>query len=172
MSGQFSIPLKGLTIGYYSFDFEIEKEFFDLFEESEVKNGSLTISVEVDKMTTHIDMTIIIEGHVEVQCDRCLENFNYPLFSENRLIAEFGGEETDDPDILVISRDEPDLDLGHYFYEFIILAMPIQRIHPDDEEGNITCDPEMIKKLYEHKIIEEEDNNDPRWDVLKNLKNN
>ncbi len=172
MSGLFSIPVKGLTVGYYSYNFEIEKEFFDLFEESEVKNGELTVTVEAERRATHIDMKIIIEGHVEVQCDRCLVNFAYPVQCENRLIAEFGGEETNDPDILFISRDEPELDMKQCFYEFIMLAVPIQRIHPDDEKGNSGCDPVMLQKLNEYKIIENENNNDPRWDVLKKLKNN
>jgi uncharacterized metal-binding protein YceD (DUF177 family) len=172
MSGQFSIPVKGLAVGYYSFDFEIDKKFFDLFEESEIKNGSLKATVKAEKGATHIDISVVIEGHVEVICDRCLESFAFPLHCENRLIAEFSGENTDDPDILIISHDEPELDMKQYFYEFILLALPIQRIHPESKDGISSCNPTMIKKLDEHRSIEDDNNNDPRWDALKNLKNN
>ena len=62
------------------------------------------------------------------------------------------------------------LDLKQHFYEFIYLALPIKRVHPDDKSGNSTCDPDMLKKLNEH-IVEEEPDNDPRWDELKKLMN-
>ncbi len=61
--------------------------------------------------------------------------------------------------------------MAQYFYEYILLALPIQRIHPNDSRGNSTCDPEMLSKLKEHTVIEE-DSNDPRWDELKKLMNN
>jgi hypothetical protein len=43
-------------------------------------------------------------------------------------------------------------------------------VHPVDKHGENTCDPVMIKKLEEF-IIEEEKENDPRWDELKKLMN-
>jgi uncharacterized protein len=67
--------------------------------------------------------------------------------------------------------DEHELDMKQYFYEYILLALPIKRVHPDDKNGNSTCDPEMLKKLKEH-IISEEVESDPRWDELKKLINN
>ena len=47
-------------------------------------------------------------------------------------------------------------------------------MHPDDEFGNITCNPEMLEKLEEH-MIEQDSNeeiSDPRWDKLKDLLKN
>ena len=49
MSGLFTIPISGLKEGQHYFDFEIDKEFFEQFEESEVKEGKLTAVVEADK---------------------------------------------------------------------------------------------------------------------------
>ena len=57
-----------------------------------------------------------------------------------------------------------------HIYEYIQLALPIKRVHTDDSEGNSTCDPEMLKKLNEF-IVEEENNTDPRWDELRKLIN-
>ena len=76
-----------------------------------------------------------------------------------------------DPDIITVPADENELDMAQYFYEYILLAMPIQRMHPNDREGNSTCDPKMLSKLKEH-AVNEEDNSDPRWDELKKLMNN
>jgi uncharacterized metal-binding protein YceD (DUF177 family) len=172
MSGLFSIPLNGLTEGHHTFDFEINKEFFDLFEESEVKEGALVAITEVEKRSSHIDLLIKITGKVRISCDRCLDMFEHPVDCENRLIAKFGKLRDDsDSDIIMVPSDEPELDMKQYLYEFIHLALPIQRVHPEDKAGKSTCNPVMLEKLGEHKI-EEEKKNDPRWDDLKKFINN
>jgi uncharacterized protein len=171
MSGLFAIPISGLKEGRHCYDFEINKEFFDKFEESEIKEGRLTVVVEADKLNTHIDLSVSIEGSVNISCDRCLELFRHPVSCVNRLIVNFGRVADDsDPDIITLPADEPELDLRQYFYEFILLALPIQRVHPVDKNGKSACDPIMLKKLKEH-IADDESKNDPRWDELKKLMN-
>jgi uncharacterized protein len=171
MAGSYTIPLAGLKEGRHSFQFEINEAFFELFEESEVKEGRLVANVELEKRSTLAELEIRIEGHVRICCDRCLEMFLQPVECDDRLIVKFGKSVgDDDPDILSLPSDAPELDLMQQFYEFILLALPIRRIHPDDSMGNSTCDPEMLKKLKEH-ITEEEHDNDPRWDELKKLIN-
>jgi len=172
MSGSYTIPLSGLKEGRHKFDFEIGKEFFERFEESEVKEGSLIANIELDKRSSHIDMLIAISGDVKVCCDRCLEMFLQPVRCENRLLIKFGKSiEDSDPDILSVAADEHKLDLQQHLYEFIYLALPIKRVHPDDESGKSTCDPEMMKKLEEFIVEEENKYEDPRWNDLKKLMN-
>jgi len=171
MSGSYTIPLSGLKEGHHTIDFEIDKKFFEQFEESEVKEDSLIANVEIDKRSTHLDMIIRISGSVRINCDRCLEPYLQPIQSENRLLVKFGKSIEDiDPDIISVAADEHELDLQQHLYEFIMLAIPIKRVHPADKKGNSTCDPVMLKKL-EELIIEEEKVNDPRWDELKKLMN-
>jgi len=171
MSGTYTILLSGLKEGHHTLDFEIDKEFFEQIEESEVKEGSLIANIEMDRRTTHIDLIIRVSGSVRVSCDRCLEMFSQPVSSENRLLVKFGKSIDDiDPDIISVSVDENELDLQQQLYEFIMLALPIKRVHPADKKGKSTCDPVMLKKL-EELIIEEQKENDPRWDELKKLMN-
>lgn len=172
MSGFYSIPIGGLKEGKQEYDFDLGAEFFEQFEEPEITGGSLKAHVESDKRSTHADLTIRIFGTVKVPCDRCLEMMEFPVSCENKLLVKFGKVHDDvDPDIITTAADENELDLAQYFYEYILLALPIQRIHPDDEHGNSTCDPRMLKKLKEH-VLDEEDYSDPRWDELKKLMNN
>jgi uncharacterized metal-binding protein YceD (DUF177 family) len=171
MSGSCTIPLSGLKEGRHTIDFEIGKEFFELFVESEVKEGSLIANIEMDKRSSHIDLVIRISGNVIVSCDRCLEMFFQRVNCENRLLVKFGKSiEDNDPDVLLLPVDEHELDLQQHIYEFILLALPIKRVHPDDNNGKSTCDPVMLKKL-EELIIEKEIESDPRWDELKKLMN-
>jgi len=172
MSRAYTIPLSGLKEGRHTIDFEIDKEFFEQIEESEVKEGSLIANVVMDKRSSHLDLAISVTGKVRICCDRCLEMFFYPLHCENRLLVKFGKTVEDiDPDILSLPVGENELDLTQHFYEFIMLALPIKRVHPKDINGNSTCDPEMLKKLDEL-IIDEDKDIDPRWDELKKLMNN
>ncbi len=171
MSSSYTILLSGLKEGHHTVDFEIDNKFFEQFEESEVKEGSLIANIAMDKRSTHLDMQIKVSGSVRVSCDRCLEMFSQPVNSENRLLVKFGKTiEDTDPDILSVSFDEYELDLKQQIYEFIMLALPIKRVHPADKNGKSTCDPVMLKKLDEL-VIDEEKENDPRWDELKKLMN-
>ncbi|MBK7711299.1 MAG: DUF177 domain-containing protein [Bacteroidales bacterium] len=171
MSGSYTIGLSGLKEGRHTIDFEIGNKFFESFEESEIKEGSLFANIELEKRSTHIDLFIRISGRVKVCCDRCLEMFFLPIECENRLLIKFGKKiEDSDPDIISFTTDEHELDLTQHFYEYIHLALPIKRVHPDDENGNSTCDPLMLDKLKEL-IVEEDNDNDPRWDELRKLMN-
>jgi uncharacterized protein len=171
MSGSYTIGISGLKEGRHTIDFEIDNKFFENFEESEIKEGSLFANIELEKRSSHVDLFIRISGKVKVGCDRCLEMFFYPVKSESRLLVKFGKKIDDtDPDILSLTTDDHELDLQQHIYEYIHLALPIRRVHPDDQHGNSTCDPVMLNKLKEH-IVEVEIENDPRWDELKKLMN-
>jgi uncharacterized metal-binding protein YceD (DUF177 family) len=90
---------------------------------------------------------------------------------DNRLVVKFGAVRVeDDPEILTVPRDENELEMAQYFYDYINLALPIKRIHPDDSDGNSGCDPVMLSKLKEY-LVDEEIKEDPRWADLKKLLN-
>ena len=171
MSGLFNIPIRGIKEGHHNLKYEIGKQFFDLFEESEIKEGDLIAVAEIEKTYSHIDLDIKISGNVRICCDRCLEMFDHPVNCENRLLLKFGNELDDsNPEIITLPRDEHEMDLKQCFYEFIYLSLPIQRIHPDDAQGISTCNPEMMQKLKEH-LVKEENKNDSRWEELERLIN-
>jgi uncharacterized protein len=172
MPGLFTIPVGGIKDGHHLFEFEINKSFFDLFEESEIKKGELFTVAEVLKSSSHLDIVIKISGKVRICCDRCLEMFDQPVGCVNRLLVKFGNTTDDtDPEIITVPHGENDLDLKQYVYELIHLSLPIKRIHPDDAEGISTCDPFMLQKLKEH-LVEKEYGDDPRWNELRKLMNN
>jgi len=172
MPGLYSIPLAGLKEARYTYEFSIGDDFFEAFEGSEIKRGEFTAVVGLQKCSTHLELEIVINGRAEVMCDRCLETFYMPLSTANRLFVRQGKEwEEADPDMITMPLDEHEIDLSQFFYEYIHLALPLKRIHPDDGDGNSTCDPEMIRKLNDH-LLHGEAEPDPRWDGLKKLTGN
>jgi len=172
MSGFYSIPLAGLKETRYTYEFNIGDDFFKGFEATEVKRGELKAVIVLQKCSTHVELDIMINGRAEVTCDRCLEEFYIPVSCTNRLIVRQGREWDDsDPDMITMPLDEHDIDLSQFFYEYIHLALPLKRIHPDDNEGRSTCNPEMIRKLGSH-LVSGKEHHDPRWDELEKLTRN
>ena len=86
-----------------------------------------------------------------------------------------GGYEVgdEDDDIISIAANEHELNISQFVYEYIMLSLPLKRVHPDDKDGNSTCDKEVLDKLNDYIVEEEEeDSKDPRWDGLKDIKLN
>ncbi|MBE0666560.1 MAG: DUF177 domain-containing protein, partial [Bacteroidales bacterium] len=62
MSGLYSIPLAGLKEGRYTYEFSIGNDFFEPFEESEIRRGELIAEVVLDKRSSHLELLIKISG--------------------------------------------------------------------------------------------------------------
>jgi uncharacterized metal-binding protein YceD (DUF177 family) len=167
------IQFAGLSLGQHKYEFEISDKFFESLDYSEIKQGRINVVLNLIKQSTMMILEFEIKGTVKMECDRCTGEFDMPLSGNYRLIVKVGGHETgdEDDDIITIAANEHELDLSQYLYEYVTLSLPIRRVHPEDKEGNSTCDQEMLKKLDDH-IIGEEDKTDPRWDNLKNIKLN
>lgn len=163
MKTDYILPFKGLSAGTHSFDFEVEKQFFEKFDYFENESGKLTVHVDLLKEANLMDLHFFLKGIVEMQCDRCLGKFTKPVEGNFRLIVKFGDHfEEESEEVVLIPVTESRLDLSQYIFEFINLLLPIQKTH----ENIADCDPEMIKKLEKYSKID----SDSRWDKLKNIK--
>jgi uncharacterized protein len=172
---QFSIPFTGLKIGKHQFDFEIDNAFFDAFEYSLVKKGSLKVDVELDKQETMLILQIHIAGTIKLDCDKCLSEFNAPMDITERQIVKFAEDEleSDDLEIIMLSKKESSLDIAEILYEFITVSVPYIKICEQDGDG-VQCDQEMIARLESLASPAQEEqettSSDPRWEALKKLK--
>lgn len=172
---QFKIRLSGVEEGTYCYSIKCNKEFFELAEISDVRDGDVDLQVEMKKTDKLVELNCHFEGLVTAPCDRCLLPVNIPLDFDERLIVKLvpvveEGENDDDDDIWVMDENTYELNIFHFVYESIFLALPHRIVHEDDENGNPTCDPEVMRKLEELENESHEKETDPRWDALKNLK--
>jgi uncharacterized protein len=168
----YAVRISGLGEGEHNFSFELDRQFFVLFEHPEVDNGNVYCEVVLEKKHGFFSLHFLLEGEVDVTCDRCLDKFLTPVSSKQTVFIKLGDEPGEiEDDVLVIGRDDHEIEVGQYMYEFIMLALPFQKIHPDGSEGESTCNPEMLKKLDAHQAREAENENktDPRWDALKGI---
>jgi len=170
MAGLHRIPLTGLKEGSHLYEFKIDGGFFELFDESLIKDADLKAVVELIKRSAHMELNIKIKGRVSLPCDRCLDLYEQEIETDDRVLIKFGDqwEEVDD-EVIMIPYGENELELDQLFYEFTHLGLPLKKVHADDDKGNSTCNPEMLEKLNKH-IVRDEKKTDPRWNELKKLK--
>ena len=163
----FLIPVSGLALGVHDFKFDIRDEFFADLDYSEVKQGQVTVDLEVVREELMMTLNFHLEGKVLVTCDRCADEFMIPIQSEQVFYIKFGAEEADESDdVAVVPAEEHAYDVSSLIYEYIILAIPMHRVHPDGE-----CNPKVMELLsHDEEKPEEEGEIDPRWAVLKDVK--
>jgi uncharacterized metal-binding protein YceD (DUF177 family) len=175
---EYKIQFVGLAPGKHDYEFRVTDKFFEDHEYSEIKQANLKVDLSLLKQSTMMSLDFKISGTVKVPCDLCTEEFDLPLDGEYQLIVKVGGndEQDEDDDIITVAANEHELDLKQYIYEYIVLSLPIKRVHPPDAKGNSTCDPEMIEKMKKYLTDkpgeDDEDDTDPRWDGLKGIKLN
>ena len=146
----FRIPFYSFRNGLHEFDFIVDDSFFAFFEGSELSHGQLQVKVTMDKSDHQLVFDLSLTGEVEVICDRCLDNFMQEINASYTLYGKFGeGNSEEEFDVVWIPRSEHEIDLAGYIFEYILLSLPLKRIHPDDEEGNSGCDQDMIRRLDE-----------------------
>jgi uncharacterized metal-binding protein YceD (DUF177 family) len=169
----YTIPINDLKEGKHRFEFDVADKFFEPYPESEVQKCSIHVVVDLTKRSTGVDADFSLAGKATVVCDRCLDEFEMPLEYNSHISFQLGDEPEEVSDeLVVISRNNTHLDLRQYIYEFINLAVPCQKYHPEDENGNSACDPEMIERLNNIRATKSDgQETDPRWNKLKDLIN-
>jgi len=152
------------------FRFRAETEFFQQFDNKEILDAAVNVLVEVSKTGREVDVDLTLEGKVTVSCDRCLEDLDLPVQARPRFSVKFGeGVEAPEEagaegrEVLFLSASEPDLDLSQAIYDYVCLALPMQRVHPDGE-----CNPDTVRFLCQEGKDEEAAESSP-FSALKGL---
>ena len=166
---EYIIPIKGMSVGRHHFDFPVGNEFFEEYGNSQILGASLNVKLELEKSSTLIEVRADIEGSVTVECDRCLEMMEAKIETEATLLVKFvktAGEEDDD-EVMTLEPSESELDLSQFLYDYICLALPIQKVH---EQGK--CNSEMVTKInsLNTKALDGDQTKSP-FDKLKDVLN-
>ena len=163
---KFKIDIYKLSNGEHNYELEISKAFFQESPEGEVEEGKGSVKVSLEKNETFIDAYFTVEVKVKLECDRSLEPFLFDINRQEHLIFKYGEEDAElDDDIVMIHRDTQRLDLAHYIYEFIQVAIPMKKLHP--RYGEDSGEDELIYTSVEAQTPSQ---SDPRWEQLKKLK--
>lgn len=185
----YKVELKNLSPGVHQYEYFLENKFFVDIDGDEVQKGKVKVNLTVKRTSMVFDMNFQLEGIVYVPCDRCLDDMELPVSTQNKLVVKFGKEYAEESEeIVIIPEEEGEINLAWFIYEFIALAIPMKHIHAPGK-----CNKAMSSKLKKHTARRADDEDefdeeaaddivvdddaadipsDPRWDALKGLVEN
>ncbi|MFN0080906.1 MAG: YceD family protein [Ferruginibacter sp.] len=169
----YSLPIGKLKKGQNEVKFLLDKAFLSHFEHAPIEDCEATASLAIHRYDTHLDVTFLLKGKMQLECDRCLEMFSYPFEAENRVLYAFEEDMTfsDEDEVQYVSPSSAEILIGSDLYDFLCLAIPYRKTH---EDANENCSEEIMRLLglneKDETETEEEAAIDPRWEMLRKLK--
>ena len=172
------LKLKTLPFGTHAVECHVDESFFDGQEQIEVRHADVDVTLEVTRKsetTYHLEVTC--HGTVTTSCDRCLDDLDLPVDVNYRLNVEQMGTELDDSndELLIVPAEWRELDAAPIVRDTVLLALPMTHCHENEED----CNADMLDVLDSHRVevipdrdetTSETTGTDPRWEVLKKLK--
>lgn len=172
----YDINYKSLSNGDHKLQFTVNQEFFNAIEGDLILGGNLVADLSIHKTEQMLQLHFDINGTIRAVCDVCLDEFNYPIEdAEGDMVVKFGDHTEElSEELYMIDEAEDVINVAQWIYEFIAVTLPIRMEHPEDENGNPTCNPEMLAKVNEYmtdtnSTKDEDESIDPRWAALKDL---
>lgn len=168
---EFEIAWLGLKPGVHTYQYEIGDAFMQEHGgQGDFRDVHAQVKLTFDKKNGFFMCHFDVGGYVTVPCDRCGQEFKFDLWDEFDLLIKLTGDENagevdEDADVVFIPRSETVIDMSNWLYEFVMLSIPLQRIHPDKEDGEPGCDPKVLKLLDQ--LSEPDDK--PKNDIWKGL---
>ncbi|MFA7492598.1 MAG: DUF177 domain-containing protein, partial [Proteiniphilum sp.] len=86
----YNISLKNLSEGVHTFEYELDRKFFDAIDGDEVRKGNVKVMLKVRKTSSTFEFNFDLKGVIQVPCTRCLDDMNLEVCTQSRLIVKFG----------------------------------------------------------------------------------
>jgi uncharacterized protein len=169
----FKINVLSLKEGEYKSDYAIKPS--DLKLDEKIFINVINIDVIVRKNSYQLEIGINFNSKVRLECDRCLDKFNYdcqgkfslfykPLLTKTQKI----NEEQNDDTLRYYLADSKYIDLTNDLRDFIILSIPMRKVPEEIDGVCVKCKRNIDKILNKH---EKTDDINPVWDKLLERKN-
>lgn len=164
---KYSVDIFRLKPGIHTYTFQLTDDFFSNFEGSPVSKASGKVDLELNKQDSLIEAALHFDVEIPLECDRTLREFKHPVKEDHVIHFKYGEHEAEvDDDVYIITKDTQRIEFGQFIYEFLVLAIPMKKLHPDledDEEVVYQSEPSNDEGESEETV-------DPRWEALKKLK--
>ena len=129
--------------------FELDDAFFAGLDQDEIQGGHVKGTLRVEPLSADaFGVRITATAELRVVCDRCLDELIYDVDIDEQMQLRYGNPDDyvpaadDDADVRIIPETDLTADLSWDLYEFLELALPLQRTH---DEGD--CNPDMLRLL-------------------------
>ena len=165
------------------YQYQLDNDFFLDLDAPEVQKGQVNVTLKVRKTSGIYQLDFHTEGKVIVICDRCLDEMEQPIETEDRLKVKLGSEYSEVDDMVIVPEEEGYINVAWFIYEFIALSIPMKHVHAPGK-----CNKDMVSKLSKHLRVSGDDEDDddflkedssdepqtidPRWNELKKILDN
>ena len=164
------------------YEFQLDNQFFADLDAPEVQKGAVNVSLKVRKTSGVYQLDFHTEGKVIVICDRCLDEMEQLIETDDQLKVKLGTEFSEIDDIVVVPEEDGYINVAWFIYEFIALSIPMKHVHAPGK-----CNKDMVGKLSKHlrvsgddeeefegmeDIVDEPREIDPRWNELRKILDN
>ncbi|QIX63124.1 DUF177 domain-containing protein [Hymenobacter lutimineralis] len=172
---QFDLAIAKLADKTHHFAFELDRAFFEQFDQQLIPDGNLHADVTLHKTDRLLTLDFAIKGTVRLICDRSLDEYDQPLDIQEQLLVRYGDREVElDDNVLQITQDTQTLPIAQHLFDYIGLALPMKKLHPrfqNEPDENPEAETKLIFTTRQEGDDEDDDNDgiDPRWNALKNL---
>lgn len=183
----YKVKLKGMCQDSSRYEWMLTDRFFADVEAPDIQKGNLNVILQVKKSIGTYVLDFHIEGTVVVTCDRCLDDLELPVETDNTLNVKLGDEFSEENDLVTVPEEEGYINVAWFIYEFVALSLPMKKVHAPGE-----CNELMTEVLRKHNCVsftEDDDTDwvdeestevipdkaersDSRWDELKKILNN
>ena len=165
------------------YEYVLDDRFFADIDAPEIHKGNLKVLLSVKKSIGAFLLEFHVEGTVTAVCDRCLDDLELPVETDNALKVKLGAEFAETDDFITIPEEEGHINVAWLIYEFVALSLPMKKVHAPGEcnekmmgvlnEHSCTSSPEADEENPEAETDSDENRDiDPRWSELKKILNN
>ena len=166
----YKIPNAGLKREIHEFSYELDEKFFSNFESSQIEKCNIQANITFNKRNEPYIIDVDLDGTVFTECDKCTATIpieihtSFTVYVKTKVDELLSEEEA--VEIIYVAKDEQEIDITQFLYDYVHLSIPIHRIC--DKPGKTEyCDQEIVQLVDER----QPDNiDDPRWASLNKLK--
>lgn len=161
------VNIRNLKNGPFEID---ESAQLELTQGSELL-APVSVHVRGNKVDDEYYLEVGFSAKINLQCDRCLENYVDIIKDEFKLTLSKNPDlvyDEKNESVIFIEADSHEVNLESELAEELLIAMPMKRLHDPDCKG--LCDRCGVNLNHESCTCEAV--MDPRWDALKKIKFN
>jgi uncharacterized metal-binding protein YceD (DUF177 family) len=173
---EFEIAFVGLKPGIHEYNYSINDQFFEAFQQQDFRNCKANVKLLLDKKSSFMQLKFEVGGTLEVICDRCNNNLSLELWDEFNITVKMvenpelmNGQE-DDPDMYYIAQGENHIDVANWIYEFINLSLPMQKTCAYEAMDGPYCNVAALEILKKLEPEENKRKENPIWKGLEKFK--
>ncbi len=167
----FRIPLAALKVDEAAYHWDLGPDFLALFDpDHHLADGLFSVDMTLSRTGGVTTFDFYVEGKVDTICDRCMAPITMPILADYQVVVKFGNPAESTDEVVFIDPEAPDLNVGQYLYEFVILSVPISQRIPDCEKLDLSpCDVSVLNYLSQQALISPPEPSEPSslWDELK-----